>query len=1128
MSKRGDRSMGRTLINQPGLGKCVSLPELHTGRSPKQGSMSSTLLQRSKSCTNVASPTSSRSQAIERSRSEPKIDATHLPAIVSPKKMPWQSEGCRQQSCKAKSPTEVYLNACEEYGVVPGQMQFVCGQSSKLLASDLGLGDHDVLPIVTMMASLKDVEEVDLSGNVNLTEKSLVPLLNCFFGTPTAKSLRALKLKQCLRLSVRSAIQNTMDIIVQMLTEEDGVRFLHGIDLSGIPMGTRSQFSLCQAIRQHAYLRVAHLSDIGLTGKAAMKCIYELTNAATLETLDLSWNCFSKDVFLYMGERIVNDKTIKSLCLSNCSGACNAGSDNPMLFMLEQLSRASSLTHLNISMNRLDFRGGFVLEDALERNRALVELDISYNPLGVLGMRSLLRLLSRETSGLLHFECEDCFSSLQNLKAAKFQPFSATHPGGKYVLDLQHPYDRAMLRMFYKTSERFSVSPAASFQHVKYSGKTFEHASKDRTGVWEVPSEGSLTMTFNLECAFNAGGFAGIDSRDFASFLAQYFSKTKVLPGFKKLVPLMAKWAENKGRTVDQSAMLQALSHDFRFTYPHMKEIRGNCAMPDEAVIQLWPCVLGEKRSKYLTLNLLPSVECHVQLLARHRNSIAFNAQNPTGHYTLDLGNPGDYGVAQQILLLDRWEASLSSKSKRHDTSQRGNGSHVRNEKYNDQTIRLHSLAEWIVPQTGWFQLDYSSGQTPPSGAMIVGEHAFSRLLLGLQKARISDSEQIQVIRQISHSFWLTSLQVREILGLFRSETMRADLFVTLFSRITDIHNEKQIRVRFEKRCNLQEIRNRLGHIVYFPFVQPEQTWFELDLSIYDQRVALNLLFQICAKENWVNLTQFSYTHHDGRLDPLTLGLPRSWEHLDRMPEEGTFRGCYACAPEDRNYQIRKNFLEAYTSWRAPSVDEVRWWAVLTETPEDVLHYLEFLVARFPDIWAAFRYIDKQIHKDGSISLREFEESMKILKCIRFDGPDKQRRMNSIFRYLDPSGEGQVSEGEWGIMDLLFKEMTLSIKEFVQFLVRTYGDDLQAAWKVLDADDSGEIDASEWETALHDVGFFGPSRCIFSFMDKDDGGSISHEEFEALADFKYRLTPQEKRRSVVGRMAGLPPWGSPG
>jgi len=184
--------------------------------------------------------------------------------------------------------------------------------------------------------------------------------------------------------------------------------------------------------------------------------------------------------------------------------------------------------------------------------------------------------------------------------------------------------------------------------------------------------------------------------------------------------------------------------------------------------------------------------------------------------------------------------------------------------------------------------------------------------------------------------------------------------------------------------------------------------------------------------------------------------------------------------------------------------------AALNEAPEEVLEYLEFLVGRYDTIWKPFKVIDGP-DGNGLITLREFEPSFSTMKCKKFEGPDEKQKIERIFRYLDPSGEGSVSEGEWGVMELLWKEMMTSIGEFVSFLDRAFGDDdddedgkdfLEEAFKFLDEDGTGSIDKNEWcDAIVRKLKYFGPSRVIFNFLDKDDEGTIGIDEFNGLRGF---------------------------
>ncbi|CAE7536506.1 unnamed protein product, partial [Symbiodinium necroappetens] len=78
-----------------------------------------------------------------------------------------------------------------------------------------------------------------------------------------------------------------------------------------------------------------------------------------------------------------------------------------------------------------------IIEDALDQSRQLTKLSMSHNPLGVMGLRCLLRLLARPHSGLIAFEIENCFKGELLASVEGIQVFTYTNPGGHYCLDLE-------------------------------------------------------------------------------------------------------------------------------------------------------------------------------------------------------------------------------------------------------------------------------------------------------------------------------------------------------------------------------------------------------------------------------------------------------------------------------------------------------------------------------------------------------------------------------------------------------------------------------------------------------------------------------------------------------------------
>lgn len=177
--------------------------------------------------------------------------------------------------------------------------------------------------------------------------------------------------------------------------------------------------------------------------------------------------------------------------------------------------------------------------------------------------------------------------------------------------------------------------------------------------------------------------------------------------------------------------------------------------------------------------------------------------------------------------------------------------------------------------------------------------------------------------------------------------------------------------------------------------------------------------------------------------------------------------------------------------------------------PPDLLVFLDFLIGNYDNIGKVFKIIDGE-DGNGVISLTEFSEGLDEIKFTKLDGPDKKDRVVTLFRYMDPGGEGSVSEEEWQILGQLWSEYNLSIQEFVHFLQRTFGNDLHVAWEFLDEDGSGELTCDEFLAAVQEIGFFGPARCVFGLIDSSGDGEISYDEFAVLEAFRYK----ERRMSL--------------
>merc|ERR1712151_110668 len=132
------------------------------------------------------------------------------------------------------------------------------------------------------------------------------------------------------------------------------------------------------------------------------------------------------------------------------------------------------------------------------------------------------------------------------------------------------------------------------------------------------------------------------------------------------------------------------------------------------------------------------------------------------------------------------------------------------------------------------------------------------------------------------------------------------------------------------------------------------------------------------------------------------------------------------------------------------------------------------------------------------------------MNCGRFAGPDEKKRIQDIFRYIDRNGNGQVSVGEFGFLEVLSKEVQMTLREFIDFLGRRFGEHLEDSWAWFDERGTGEVTAEAMCKRAREAGYFGPSRPIFRYLDKDEvtdkRGTISFQEFKQLDIVRRRTT----------------------
>jgi len=490
--------------------------------------------------------------------------------------------------------------------------------------------------------------------------------------------------------------------------------------------------------------------------------------------------------------------------------------------------------------------------------------------------------------------------------------------------------------------------------------------------------------------------------------------------------------------------------------------------------------------------------------------------ENPTGHYKLDLGRSCDHAVAQRLLLLDRWEAIVDRRTGRADASQRGNGSHLRNEHFQGEPMHQTwaCVTDWPLPEFDQFEFDYASSRRAPQGFAVLSDSDFSKLLTSSHRSKSSAGSKVEVMHAISDHLYLSSKQLRRVLHLFGEIGDCIGVVVAWFSRIVDLHNAKLWHARFEDIEDLRRLQECLGYVALLPFIQPENAKFKLDLTFHDQRLYISLLRGLEVKEQADhNLHKFSYEEEPGFEQVFKEGVPRAWENVEEVPRIGVFSGSYRCAPSDRSFDSRRELARTFGGFKVEvKEDRVDWWTCPGEVPNDVLEFVDFLFGRYAgrgEVDQAFADLAAS-SGSGLITLKEFEVGLQELGCTRFkcDSPEEERsRVSQVFRALDIVGEGEISLEHWQVLNSLWKDFDLSVSELVDFLVNEFGADLQDAWRALDSADTGALTQDAFDSAVKALGYFGSSRPAFSLLDSTESGKISLTQFRALG--KRKQTPKE-------------------
>lgn len=656
-----------------------------------------------------------------------------------------QNNGAKQSSAGKQSethmsPIERFAKVCRNTGLQPqlASIRFLMKLPPKLDIRGMGYADEDLLALAAALPYDGIIEAVDFGENPRLTDTSLCTILRAL-SRRFADMLQTLKIDHCNHLG-----KHTITLGVKLI-RKGTLMNLQMIDFGGLTIGLQEYLDLAQAVQGHQKIRDVRLAETGLGMRDrahAVEVLEKILGNKQLESLELGWNSLDTMAFKTLGRCLLASQKLKSLGIAN-TGPCwdPAINGSPVLVFLEFLSADSTLTALDLSNNSFDEQAPLVLEASACRHPRLETIDISVNPIGLTGKRSLLRLIARcpVLNAVRHEQCSV-------LKSSDCRgPFDGD-PSGIYVMNMAHPVQRAILRLLLMRlcEGPHATQPSKIVQRamLRFGNKetpfSFESLKRNKHGVWDVPVSGELM------CEVAAGEVilgeqAG--SKDPPRIVVDRMLRRSriTLDGRLKTSIVLAQ-IKAESDEFELKTLLVALSRDFMLT-PAQVEALCKTGMdchscgkdPVGTYSLLLPCLMTPREVQQVS-HCLPTLNDAVRVNHEARWLLNLNYENPTGHYDLNLAVPSDRSTVEQLLFLNRWELHVWKAAGRTDISQHGNWKNFRNEVYGNRAY-IWRTEEWGVTGNDTLSFDYVSLRRPPKHAQAVSDEAWTQILDALAVA---------------------------------------------------------------------------------------------------------------------------------------------------------------------------------------------------------------------------------------------------------------------------------------------------------------------------------------------------------------------------------------------------------
>eukprot|EP00746_Dinoflagellata_sp_MGD_P144897 gnl/MRDRNA2_/MRDRNA2_77596_c0_seq1.p1 gnl/MRDRNA2_/MRDRNA2_77596_c0~~gnl/MRDRNA2_/MRDRNA2_77596_c0_seq1.p1 ORF type:complete len:1168 (+),score=172.51 gnl/MRDRNA2_/MRDRNA2_77596_c0_seq1:115-3504(+) len=876
-----------------------------------------------------------------------------------------------------------YYRNCSKLCTLPSRLKCLSSISSggssdaNLVSQASELTPEKVIAIGHAVASrAQEIRCIDLSGSRLLTDDPLCKFIASIKHGCT--NLRELRLDDT-KLGRRG--------LHELSSAMSKSFHLECLSLSGVSIADDSWPTLCRSVASSGDLRSLNLTNTTCGMWQQYACAHVasmLSQAKSLLELSLSQNHFRK-VGLEALATGLTDTNLEILRLNdNGCGEINnvlatikavEGDDkpnvwHPIVSFCEALRQNTSLTEIEMNNSQLNTMAAVCLEDAFLCHPRIKRVDVGRNPFGEFGLRSILRSAIRQGSSVENIVVSG-FRDDVDVPELVFNYGDLTEDYCKEkALPLESPYARAICRLLLNRIDDFGQAPGDCMQKFKMNNESRRTLpfTKNAEGHWQIPSSGKAEFDFVL--------IQDSQVKDADELMIAWQNSRRIPVSMKRFVSVVQCW-RSLICEAEHRMFVDAVGKDCLLKPAQMRLFVEDAATYVPALVpritsrlmlalqvvdrQCVNSTLKSTGKKTTSSNDMHQGTSRVsvgtgtttvsatmgafkknqksygpgadQSLSYMSSLLRFNPQNCSGRYRLDLADPGDYTVAERLLVINNWEGLIARARKTPDTSQGGGYHAIRNIKLDSEgSEEFLYTSSWMLPGDGFtgegkLQLDYVTlARVDPSVERPLSPEQFNTFL-SLFKQQNTDVLEVSVflaLKLVSHKLVLLAHQLGEMLRCIHQVERRLEAYCYLWPRCLEygpplVDTEDGVLGSKPGIFNEGErasITQRLGLIHTLDvrnIHKPPKNVFALDLTKNDQHMLVELLIILAEIEPGENMMDCHWTEYSNRTSGLWF-VPASW--IDELPYKGVVTITYVLEkPAYLRMDSRKDTAQKICGW---------------------------------------------------------------------------------------------------------------------------------------------------------------------------------------------------------------------